>query len=63
MELLQELKEKQGLSFILTCHNLALVQMFCDRVLVLYEGKVVECGPPGEIINYPKMEYPQNVLD
>ena len=37
MELLQELKEKQGLSFIFICHNLALVQMFCDRVLVLYE--------------------------
>lgn len=38
MELLQELKEQPGLSFIFICHNLALVQMFCDRVLVLYEG-------------------------
>ena len=56
MELLQELKEKQGLSFIFICHNLALVQMFCDRVLVLYEGKVVEGGTPDEIINHPKME-------
>ena len=44
MELLEELKEKHGLSFIFICHNLALVQMFCDRVLVLYEGKVVESG-------------------
>ena len=42
MELLEELKEKHGLSFIFICHNLALVQMFCDKVLVLYEGKVVE---------------------
>ena len=63
MELLQELKEKQGLSFIFICHNLALVQMFCDRVLVLYEGKVVEGGTPDEIINYPKMEYTQNLID
>lgn len=63
MELLQELKEKQGLSFIFICHNLALVQMFCDRVLVLYEGKVVEDGTPDEIINYPKMEYTQNLID
>ncbi len=32
MDLLLKLKEKQGLSFIFICHNLALVQMFCDRV-------------------------------
>ena len=63
MELLQELKEKQGLSFIFICHNLALVQMFCDRVLVLYEGKVVEGGTPDEIINYLKMEYTKNLID
>lgn len=54
MELLEELKEKHGLSFIFICHNLALVQMFCDRVLVLYEGKVVESGLPDDIINEPK---------
>lgn len=63
MELLQELKEKQGLSFIFICHNLALVQMFCDRVLVLYEGKAVEDGTPDEIINYPKMDYTKNLID
>ena len=63
MELLQELKEKQGLSFIFICHNLALVQMFCDRVLVLYEGRAVEEGTPDEIINYPKMDYTRNLVD
>ena len=35
MELLEELKDKHGLSFIFICHNLALVQSFCDKVLVL----------------------------
>ena len=63
MELLQELKEKQGLSFIFICHNLALVQMFCDRVLVLYEGRAVEEGTPDEIINYPKMDYTRNLVN
>ena len=57
MELLEDLKEKKGLSFIFICHNLALVQMFCDRVLVLYEGKVVESvnNPPKgiSIYSYP----------
>ena len=63
MDLLLELKEKQGLSFIFICHNLALVQMFCDRVLVLYDGKVVESGTTDEIINYPKEEYTKKLIE
>ena len=63
MELLKDLKEKKGLSFIFICHNLALVQMFCDRVLVLYEGRVVESGIPDDIINEPKEEYTQRLVD
>ena len=55
------------LSFIfihsVICHNLALVQMFCDRVLVLYEGKVVESGIPDDIINEPKEEYTRRLVD
>lgn len=57
LELLLELKEKEGLSFLLICHDLALVQAFCDEVLVLCQGRVVEQGMPDEIINHPKEEY------
>lgn len=63
MELLQELKEKHGLSFIFICHNLALVQMFCDKVLVLYDGKVVESGRPDDIINDPKEAYTKKLVE
>ena len=63
MELLEHLNEKNWLSFIFICHNLALVQMFCDRVLVLYEGKVVESGIPDDIINEPKEENTQRLVD
>ena len=63
LELLTELKQKENLSFLLICHDLALVQEFCDRVLVLYHGKTVECGTPDEIINYPKMEYTKKLID
>lgn len=63
LELLIELKQKENLSFILICHDLALVQKFCDRVLVLYHGKTVECGTPDEIINHPKMEYTKKLID
>lgn len=63
MELLEELKDTHGLSFIFICHNLALVQSFCDKVLVLYDGKVVENGKPDAIINEPKEAYTKKLVD
>ena len=63
LELLIELKRKENLSFILICHDLALVQAFCDRVLVLYHGKTVESGTPEEIIDHPKMDYTRKLID
>ena len=63
LELLIELKEKENLSFILICHDLALVQAFCDKVLVLYHGKTVEYGSPDEIIDHPKMDYTKKLID
>lgn len=63
LELLTELKQKEKLSFILISHDLALVQAFCDRVLVLYQGKEVEYGTPDEIINHPKKDYTKKLID
>lgn len=63
MELLKVLKEKMDLSCIFISHNLALIQMFCDRVLVMAEGKIVEEGTPDEIINHPQKEYTKRLID
>lgn len=63
LELLINLKEKKNLSFLLICHDLALVQAFCDKVLVLCRGKVVEQGTPDDIINHPKEEYTKILVD
>jgi peptide/nickel transport system ATP-binding protein len=63
LKLLTELKEKKNLSFLLICHDLALVQAFCDQVLVLYQGKVVERGIPDAIINHPKNEYTRTLIE
>ena len=63
LELLIELKKKENLSFILICHDLALVQAFCDRVLVLYHGKTVESGTLDETIDHPKMDYTRKLID
>lgn len=42
MELLQSLKESSRLSFLFICHNPALVHSFCDRVLVMHNGRIVK---------------------
>lgn len=63
IELLQSLQKANGLSYIFICHNLALVQMFCDRVLVMYEGKIVEEGTPDDVIMAPKSEYARQLVD
>lgn len=57
VELLQKLQREKGLSLLLICHDLALVQRLCDRVLVMYQGKVVEQGVPDEVIRHPEEEY------
>ncbi|MDD7371549.1 MAG: ABC transporter ATP-binding protein, partial [Firmicutes bacterium] len=40
-----------------------LVQNFCDFVLVMYDGKIVEQGTPDEVILYPKQEYTRILVD
>ena len=63
LELLGTLQKEQNLTYIFICHNLALVQMFCDRVAVMYNGKVVEEGVPDEIIWNPQTEYTKNLVE
>lgn len=63
IELLQKLQKTNHMSYLFICHNLALVQMFCDRVLVLYDGKVVEEGTPDEVILSPKSDYTKNLVE
>lgn len=63
IELLTDLQKTRGLSYLFICHNLALVQMLCDRVLVLYDGKAVEQGTPDEVIIRPQSEYTRRLVE
>lgn len=63
MDLLIQLKQEQKLSFLFICHNLALVQSFCDRVLVMQEGGIVEEGATEKIIFYPECQYTKRLID
>ena len=63
MELLTGLQKNRGLSYLFICHNLALVQMLCDRVLILYDGKIVKQGTPDEVIMTPQSEYTRRLVE
>lgn len=63
MELLMKLKKEQNLSVIFICHDLSLVQMFCDRVLVMNQGRIVETGTPDQVIHSPREEYTRMLVD
>lgn len=62
LELLMALKEEQNLSILLICHDLALVQAFCDRVVVLCRGRIVEQGTPEQIIDFPQTDYTKKLI-
>ena len=63
LDLLLKLKKKEKRSFLFICHDLALVQAFCDRVLVMYDGKIIESGTPEEIICNPREDYTRRLVD
>lgn len=63
IELLEDLQKQKNLSYLFICHNLALVQQFCERVIVLYDGKIVEQGTPDEVILHPKSEYATRLVN
>ena len=63
IELLRDLQQAKDLAYLFICHNLALVQQFCDRVIVLYDGKIVEQGIPDDVIHHPQSEYAKRLVD
>ena len=64
IDLLNELRWTKGsdLSILFICHDIALVQQFCEYVLVMYKGDIVEQGTPGEIIQDPRDPYTKRLI-
>ena len=57
LNLLADLREKQGLTYMFISHNLDVVGYFADRVAVMYLGKVVESGPVDHVFTKPQHPY------
>lgn len=63
LSLLRRLQEERHLSYLFICHNLALVQSFCDRVLVMHDGRIVEEGTPDDILFHPTSDYTKELVE
>lgn len=61
--LLKKLKQEMGLSLLVISHDLNVVQNLCDRVLVMYQGRIIEEGTPDHIIQNPKEEYTKRFME
>ena len=61
--LLADLKERLDMSMILVTHDLSVVRLLCDHVIVMKEGKVVEAGPVAEVMATATHAYTRSLLD
>jgi peptide/nickel transport system ATP-binding protein len=62
LELMLDLKRDLGLTYVYITHDLATAKFFCDRVAIMYLGRIVEIGPTEEIFADPKHPYTKALL-
>ncbi|MFM9968898.1 MAG: ABC transporter ATP-binding protein [Burkholderiales bacterium] len=62
LHLLADLREQLGMSYLFVSHDLNIVRLLCQRVLVMYLGKIVESGPIEDVFNHPLHPYTQALV-
>jgi peptide/nickel transport system ATP-binding protein len=62
LNLLQDLKDSLGMSYLFVSHDLNVVRLLCDRVIVMRSGQIVEQGPTEQVLGAPKAEYTRDLL-
>jgi peptide/nickel transport system ATP-binding protein len=62
LNLLQELKESLGMSYLFVSHDLNVVRLLCDRVIVMQAGRIVEQGPTEQVLFAPAADYTRELL-
>ena len=62
LNLLDDLQDEFGLSYLFISHDMAVVHHVCDRIAVMYNGKIVEVGSRDQVIHDPQHEYTKALL-
>ena len=62
LNLLQDLKDSLGMSYLFVSHDLNVVRLLCDRVIVMNTGKIVEQGPTQRVMDAPEAAYTRDLL-
>ena len=62
LNLMKDLQQELNLAYLFIAHDLAVVRYICDRILVMYLGKIVESGTPDKILTRPTHPYTQALL-
>jgi peptide/nickel transport system permease protein len=62
LEVLREIKETENTAIVLISHNLGVVNQLCDRVVVMYAGRIVEEGTRDRLLRRPRHPYTQGLL-
>ena len=62
LNLMQDLQDEFGLSYLFISHDLSVISLVCDEVVVLQGGRIVERGPPARLFTQPQHAYTQRLL-
>jgi len=62
LNLLQDLKQSMGMSYLFVSHDLNVVRLLCDRVIVMRSGRIVEQGPSERVLGDPQDAYTKELL-
>jgi peptide/nickel transport system ATP-binding protein len=62
LNLLQQLKETLGMSYLFVSHDLNVVRLLCDRIIVMRSGRIVEEGPCEQVLSAPREAYTRELL-
>jgi peptide/nickel transport system ATP-binding protein len=62
LDLMMKLQDELGLSYVFISHDMSVIRYMCDRVAVMYRGRIVETGDTDQVVNHPQHDYTRALL-